>query len=197
MPSVADVVQALRAEPVRGHVIDLVPYAAEHHDTIIALRNTERASYFLHQPAPLTRESQARWFEGYLGRSDDIQWAIVTKQGDVLGATALYGITDDRSRGEKGRLVMDDARGREGPYTLEAELLLLDVAFDRVGLERVDTCVRHDNGVMQSINARLGFERTGEHDIRGVPYFDYSLTPVRYTPAALRATAAAWARRGR
>lgn len=195
MNTVADQVLALRAAPVRGAVIDLVPYAPVHHAQVIAMRNTERASYFLHQPAPLTLEGQARWFEGYTARRDDVQWAIARKDGTVVGATALYGITADRARAEKGRLVVDDAYAREAPYTLEAELLLLDIAFGTFGLAQVDTCVRDDNGVMQSINARLGFVRTGEHDIRGVEYFDYALTPDRYQPDALRATVDAWARR--
>jgi RimJ/RimL family protein N-acetyltransferase len=194
-PNVADQVLTLRATPVVGALIDLVPYAPAHHDTVIGFRNTERASYFLHQPEPLTVEKQSKWFAGYQDRRDDVQWAITRKDGVVVGATALYGIADDRSRAEKGRLVIDDARAREAPYTLEAELLLLDVAFANFGIARVETCVRDDNGVMQSINARLGFVRTGEHDIRGVEYFDYVLTPERYQPDALRATVAAWARR--
>jgi RimJ/RimL family protein N-acetyltransferase len=195
LPSVADEVRALRAGRVEGHVVDLVPYGPEHHERVIGLRNTARATYFLHQPAPLTLEGQAKWFAGYLSRFDDVQWAICRKDGLVVGATALYGITDDRARAEKGRLVIDDAYAKEGPYILEAELLLLDVAFGRVKVARVDTCVRDDNGTMQSINAKLGFTRTGEHDIRGVEYWDYALTPDRYAPERLRAVAAAWAAR--
>lgn len=192
---VATQVLALRAAPVVGAIIDLVPYAPAHHEAVIGFRNTERATYFLHQPEPLTLDKQTTWFAGYQDRRDDVQWAIARKDGVIVGATALYGIAADRSHAEKGRLVVDDARAREAPYTLEAELLLLDIAFDTFGIARVDTCVRHDNGVMQSINARLGFERTGEHDIRGVEYFDYALTRDRYRPAALRTTVDAWARR--
>ncbi len=194
-PTVARAVCALRRAPVRGHVIDLVPYRAAHHERVIALRNTERASYFLHQPAPLTREGQAGWFASYLNKTDDLQWAIVRKDGAVVGATALYGIADDRSMAEKGRLVADPLLSKQGPYVLEAELLLLDVAFARLDLRAVTTCVRDDNGVMQHINARLGFERSGQHVIRGVEYFDYRLTADRYAPEPLRATAVAWAQR--
>lgn len=194
-PAVADQVLAFRAQPVLGVLIDLVPYSPEHHNTVIGFRNTERASYFLHQPEPLTVEKQSKWFAGYQDRRDDIQWAITRKDGVVVGATALYGIAEDRSRAEKGRLVIDDTRAREAPYTLEAELLLLGVAFDSLGIARIETCVRDDNGVMQSINARLGFVRSGQHDIRGVEYFDYVLTPDRYQPAPLQATVDAWARR--
>lgn len=193
--TVADIVRVLRTAPVIGHVVDLVPYGPAYHERLIVLRNTDRASYYLHQPAPLVLEGQAKWFAGYEARFDDIQWVIVNKQGAMVGGTALYGITDDRSRAEKGRLVVDEARAKEAPYILEAELLLLDVAFDRLQVARVDTCVRDDNAVMQSINAKLGFERTGEHDIRGVEYFDYALTPARYAPDRLRATARAWAAR--
>lgn len=195
---VAGTVRALREAPVLGHTIDLIPYTPAYHDALIALRNTDRASYYLHQPAPLTRAGQQRWYEGYLERDDDIQWIIARKDGTPVGGTALYGIAGDRMRAEKGRLVIDETRTREAPYVLEAELLLLDIAFDRLDIGRVDTCVRHDNATMQSINARLGFVRTGAHDIRGVEYFDYAASPARYhthTSLALRAVPAAWARR--
>jgi RimJ/RimL family protein N-acetyltransferase len=193
--TVAECVAALRTTPLRGHVVDLLPYSGEHHDTVIGMRNTDRASYYLHQPAPLVRDGQARWFAQYLTKTDDLQWVIARKDGVIVGATALYDIAADRSRGEKGRLVVDDERAREAPYILEAELLLLDVAFNTLQLASVTTCVRDDNAVMQSINARFGFVRNGQHDIRGVEYFDYVLTPDRYTSDALRQTAMAWARR--
>lgn len=183
---------ALREEPIEGTVVDLLPYSARHHEVVVAMRNEQRASYFLHQPEPLTLEKQALWFAGYLSRTDDLQWVIANKSGTVVGATALYGIASDRSRAEKGRLVVNDAMSREAPYVLEAELLLLDTAFSRLAIKHIDTCVRHDNSTMQSINARFGFVRSGEHDIRGVVYFDYVLNTDDYRPDAMRETLRAW-----
>jgi RimJ/RimL family protein N-acetyltransferase len=193
--SVAGQVHALRTERLSGHVVDLLPYAPAYHARLIALRNDQRASYYLHQPEPLTIAGQSRWFEAYTQRADDLQWVIVSKDGSVVGGTALYNIADDRAQAEKGRLAVDDARAMEAPYALEAELLLLDLAFYRLELRRVLTCVRHNNTVMLSINAKLGFERIGQHDIRGVTYFDLALTAPRYAPHAWRTLAAAWARR--
>jgi len=193
--SVADQVLALREMRVEGSIVDLVPYAHEHHEAVIALRNTERARYFLLQPEPLTVEKQTRWFNGILARRDDVQWTIVRKDGVIVGATALYGITDDRARAEKGRLVIDEARSREAPYTLEAELLLLDIAFGLFGIQRVETSVRHDNATMQSINTRLGFVHTGTHDNNGVEYYLSSLRAEQYQPQVLRALVDGWARR--
>lgn len=194
-PRIADGVRMLRNTPVAGTLIDLVPYSSLHHDTIISLRNTERATYFLHQPEPLTLAKQAQWFDSYLKRTDDIQWAIVEKSGKTIGATALYGISDDFSRAEKGRLVADELASQSGPLVLEAELLLLDTAFFVLGLDRVETCVRHDNTVMQSINSRFGFTATGQHDIRGVTYFDFALLRDHYKPSHLRSTVETWANR--
>ena len=195
MSTVAADVERIRASPLHGHVVDLVPYVAMHHSEVISLRNRPRPMYFLHQPEPLTLPGQQRWFSGYLERRDDIQWVIAGKDGTVLGATALYSIAADRTRAEKGRLVIDETRSMEAPYVLEAELLLLDVAFTHLGIQRVETCVRHDNGGMQSINARLGFTPCGSHDVRGVVYLDFDLTPQRHQPAALQRIAAAWAAR--
>jgi RimJ/RimL family protein N-acetyltransferase len=193
--SLATLVESLRNCALVGTVVDLVPYGPEHHEALIALRNDPRASYFLHQPAPLTYDGQARWFAAYQERRDDLQWAILRKDGTLIGGTALYGIAADRSRAEKGRLVVDDTVAREAPFAVDAELLLLDCAFTHFGLARIDTCVRHDNVVMQQLNARLGFLRTGSHDIRGVEYHDFALTPEQYRPESLRALLATWGRR--
>ena len=193
--TVIDLVEQFRATAVRGHVVDLLPYADAHHTQVLALRNLPRPMYFLHQPDLLTLAGQTRWFAGYLERRDDIQWVIARKDGTVLGATALYDIAADRSHADKGRLVIDESRSMEAPYVLEAELLLLDVAFARLGIARIDTCVRHDNAGMQSINARLGFTPGGSHDVRGVEYLDFSVTAEQHHPEALRRVAAAWAAR--
>jgi RimJ/RimL family protein N-acetyltransferase len=191
----AQLVAQLRSTPRIGRVVDLLPYCEAHHSAIIALRNNARASYFLHQPAPLTLESQSRWYAAYLERDDDVQWVIARKDGEIVGGTALYGIAADRLRGEKVRLVIDECHALEAPYALEAELLLLDTAFQILALSRVDTCVRHDNTAMQSINARLGFLRVGAHVIRGVDYHDFSLATGAHAPWKLRATLDAWTRR--
>jgi RimJ/RimL family protein N-acetyltransferase len=191
----ARVVQQLRSAPRAGQVVDLIPYAALHHRRLVALRNESRASYYLHQPAPLTIAAQSVWYNAYLARHDDVQWVIARKDGVVVGGTALYGIAADRSRAEKGRLVVDPSHAMEAPYALEAELLLLDVAFNALGIAQVETCVRHNNLPMQSINARLGFTPVGQHQVRGVDYYDYSLTATQYAPTKLYATLDAWSRR--
>jgi RimJ/RimL family protein N-acetyltransferase len=191
----AHVVHRLRSAPRVGQVVDLIPYAALHHRRLVALRNEARASYYLHQPAPLTIASQSQWYNAYLERHDDVQWVIARKDGVVVGGTALYGIAPDRSRAEKGRLVIDPSHAMEAPYALEAELLLLEAAFDELGIAQIETCVRHDNLSMQSINTRLGFTPAGQHQVRGVDYYDYSLTATLYAPTKLHATLSAWSRR--
>jgi len=191
--ALADSVKRLRAQPVVGRTIDLVPYGPEHHANTARQRNIKRARYNLNQDFESTEVSQARWFEAYLSRYDDVMWAIVTKYADFIGTTSLYDITENQ--GEKGRLVIDPKKGLRGPYALEAELLVLEIAFTDFGLERVITVVRDSNAKMNSMNVRLGFTRTGTRLLRGEPYGLYTLEPASFQPVGLNTVIDHWEKR--
>lgn len=166
----------LRSVPIRGSLIDLLPYAPQHFGDIIRLRNQERARYALHQEKVLTLDDQRNWYEAYVHRSNDLTFVVATKDGTVIGTNALYDIDTSAGTAELGRLVIDEERGMEAPYVLEAELRLLDLAFDTLGLTKIVCTVRHDNHKTLSMNLRFGASVTGQIDIRGVP-FDYLELP--------------------
>ena len=190
------VVDRMRQDRVEGLVVSLEPYSHCHANAVIALRNTERARYFLTQPNALTLESQTAWYEAYLQRDNDIQWVIRDHRGRLVGATALYDIDlEDGTTAEKGRLVVDQEVSRETPIVLEAELLLLSIAFQQLGLAQIMTRVNPDNLSMISINKRLGFEKTGHSSLRGASKVVQTLEARAYRPNRLNQIVQHWRKR--
>jgi len=73
--------------------------------------------------------------------------------------------------------------------------LLLRIAFEDLGVARIKTIVRSENEKMISMNARLGFERCGVRDVRGVSYDEYDLKPEALDAGPLDAILTHWRRR--
>ena len=187
--------QRYRREAVRGVVMTLVPYGAQHIDDICRLRNTERARYYLNQEAPLTPEKQRNWTAGYEARWGDLYWMIQAPDGRIVGATALYDIDEAGASAEIGRLVVDEKVAFEAPYALEADLLVLRLAFADLGVARVTTIVRHENEKMNSMNARFGFLPCGTRDVRGTLYGEYDLDAERFDPNLFDGILTHWSKR--
>jgi RimJ/RimL family protein N-acetyltransferase len=184
-----------RREPIEGQVITLVPYGDRYVEDVCRLRNADRARFFLNQEEPLVPERQRAWTTGYLDRVGDLYWMIQSKDGRIVGANALYDIAPDGSIAEKGRLVVDEAVAMEAPYALEADVMLLRIAFEDLGIARIKTIVRAENEKMNSMNARLGFVPCGKRDVRGVSYDEYDLVPEAFDPAPFDATLSHWRKR--
>ena len=179
--------QRHRSTPTRGKVVDLLPLAEAHAADVVRLRNQQRAMHFMTSPKPLTVEDQRRWFADYLRRDDDLQWMIAAKDGALVGVTALYDIDLAAGSAEKGRLVSADEISLAAPYVLEAELLLLRLAFGELGLQTVSAAIRPDNDKVISAHARMGFRRDGSKHIRGTDYEVHRLRAERFDPTPMEA----------
>ncbi|OXS79288.1 GNAT family N-acetyltransferase [Domibacillus enclensis] len=179
----------------RGSFITLIPYSNEYAADIVKLRNTDRARYYLHQGFEATVETQMAWTREYIEKTNDIYWVIQcneTKQ--IIGSTSLYEITHLQC--EKGRLVIDEKVASCKPYVLEAEIMIIKVAFEKLQLKKIITSTRYDNGKMESINKRLGFVQYGFHDIRGVQYNDFVLEQENFNSKPFEKILSHWLKRG-
>lgn len=184
-----------RAEPLKGAVITMTPCTLDDAADLVRMRNSERARFALTQTSLLTLDTQQQFFQNYFARNNDLYWMIRDPSGRSVGANALYDIDRDGRTAEKGRLVVEEASGLGGPYTLESDLLLLRFAFEVLQLERIITIVRPENQKMSSMNARLGFVRCGEREVRGVMYQEFSLERGRFEPGPLEAIVSHWRQR--
>jgi RimJ/RimL family protein N-acetyltransferase len=188
----AALVRQWRSQPLIGSTIAMTPCTPDDAADLVRLRNAERARFGLNQLQHLTVEAQADFLRTYLARSNDLYWMIRTRDGAVVGANALYSIDDVPGVAEKGRLVIDEALGLAGPFALESDLLLLDLAFKSLELDRVVTIVRPENTKMLSMNSRLGFKPCGEREVRGVMYGEFCLESTHFEAEPLQSIVAHW-----
>jgi RimJ/RimL family protein N-acetyltransferase len=179
--------------PLIGKTVDLLPFSPEHAEATAKLRNAPNARAFFDQAEFSTKESQEAYFKLYAQRDDDLYWVIAEKTGEIVGATALYGLTPQT--GEKGRLILDEAASKRGPFALEAELLLISFALDELKLPEITTVVRPDNSKMNSLNNRLGFRPVGPYELRGRMYVQFRLDPKDYAPENFAPLIDYWASR--
>lgn len=156
-----------------GRIVDLVPLDRTHTPDVVQLRNSPHVRQFFDEKDLTTVESQNAFFEKYSGWPDDLYWAVVSKSGKVIGTNRINAI--DGESGCKGSLIIDQNEARLGPYALEAELLLLNFAFNVLGVKRIKTIVRPDNIKMIGLNTKLGFRLVGPYDQRGVMNNEYML----------------------
>lgn len=178
-------VARLREVRLVGTTLALVPYSTEHAEPLRTLRNLPENQFNLAQGGEISAEQQAGWARAYSARDNDLCWAVVTPQGEFAGATRIYDIDLAGASAEKGGLVLRSELARVAPLALEAELMLLHLAFRWLGLAEIITQVRPENTNMLSINARLGFQPAGEATLRGVAYGRFSLTAGGFDPAPL------------
>ncbi len=188
-------VLASKHRTIEGKLVRLVPSKPEHAAEMCRLRNQPRAISWLLQGGELGVEQQTAWILRTDAKDDDISWTVFDRAGRAIGTNALYDIDAEGDGAEKGRLTVDEAVGLEAPYALESDLLLIGFALGELGLRAIRTRVRHDNLKMQSMNARLGFERVGEHIARGVPHIDQLLRRDSFDPRPLDAIIDHWSKR--
>lgn len=128
----------------------------------------------------LTSESQAKWYESYLTRFDDIYWCIYNKQNQFIGTVRVYDIDEENDICDQGSLMIDEDYVAGGPYAVEVELLTLDFIFGILKIGKVINEDRADNKVMNNLTKKLGFKFVKDTKIGEVDYKYYLLSPEDY-----------------
>lgn len=177
---ISTVVREYKNRIIEGVCLDLVPLSATFSEDIAALRNREENRYNLNQDYELTKEMQDAWTEAYLDRDDDLYWCLVRKDGQFLGTIRLYEIKEDEKTCRQGSFMVDKDYAAEGPYALEAIILTLDFAFEKLLCGLVYNDDRCDNKVMNNLSKKFGFSFVEEISVKGVPYNLYSVAPDAY-----------------
>lgn len=144
---------ALRLEPLTEGAVALRMLGRDDLATTLAWRNDPGSRTWFHSDDVIAWESHVAWFEGYLGRDGDHVF-ILEDEGRPAAQVSLYRVTDGSA--EFGRLLVDpDARGKG--YGNLASRLCLQVADERLGLDRVHLEVKRDNAAAIKIYEGLGF----------------------------------------
>ncbi|MFG2826282.1 GNAT family N-acetyltransferase [Streptomyces sp. NPDC048434] len=174
---------ALSEKPVlTGARIRLAPLSSRHaaaFHTAAVDPETRRLTGTHHD---FTLEEMQAWCAGSADRADRLDLAIEDREtGGFLGELALSGIDPPNAHGSFRIALTPDATGRG--IGSEAIRLLLDYAFDRVGLHRVQLEVFDYNPRARRTYEKCGFEVEGR--MREALFWDGAWHDV-FVMAALR-----------
>lgn len=177
---IANIVREYREKRIEGKLVDLVPFTLADVDNVVEIRNREKNRYFLNQTYVITSESQAKWYQSYLERFNDIYWCVYDKLDQFIGTVRIYDIDEENDICDQGSLMLSEEFAAKGPYAVEVELLTLDFIFDVLKIGKVINEDRADNKVMNNLTKKLGFVFVKDTKIGDVDYKYYLLTPDDY-----------------
>jgi N-acetylneuraminate synthase len=137
----------------------LRPLTAADTDRVVGWRARPDVLGQLFSERAPTRDEHAAWFRQLEQRSDRVELVIVL-EGRAVGTVGLSNLDLGAREAEMGILVGEpEVRGR-GVAT-SASRLILDYAFDILGLERVYLTLFADNAVARRLYEKLGFMDDG------------------------------------
>jgi diamine N-acetyltransferase len=146
------------APELSGEFVTLRPLRVEDAALTHQWRLGDRARHL--NGAATSVEAQARWIATRPG--DEFNYVIELKRGAPVGMLSLVSIDMANRRAESARfLIGDEAAARGVPAAVEAMKLLYELAFDRLGLERVHGIVAAHNPLMVKWQKFLGMKEEG------------------------------------
>jgi RimJ/RimL family protein N-acetyltransferase len=141
----------------------LRPMQVDDAETIANLIRREPDASFGHSRFPYSAIAIADWF-GEMAEKDpapDIELAVVLREtGELIGETGLYSIDWIARTAESGSWLYRAADRGQG-YGTEAKLLLLEYAFDRLGLNMIWAWVKERNPRSQAALRKQGYRDAG------------------------------------
>lgn len=143
----------------RGDRIDLRTIESEDAAIIQRARNEPAFREGFRVETPTTRNMVEGYIEERVEGDDDSIQLLVCRDGDAVGAVSLLEMR--RSHGMLHYWLLPDERGHG--YATEGAALLLDHAFETVGLHRVSAWTIADNEASQAVLRRLGFCHEGTY----------------------------------
>jgi RimJ/RimL family protein N-acetyltransferase len=108
---------------------------------------------------PPTLEDEHDWYESARADENGVLWSIETLDGDLVGSTDLR-LAPHAERAELGIAIQDKTRWSEGLGT-DAIRLVVEYAFDELGLHRVELQTDEANARAIRCYEKVGFVREG------------------------------------
>jgi len=141
----------------------LRPLAARDLPLTLGWRNTPEIRCCFRTPDTIQMDGHKAWFNEYLTRSDDHMF-IIESEGTPVGQIGLYHIADDRTDAEFGRLMIGDRKSQGRGIAKAASTMILEYAFESLGLDRLFLEVRAANEKAIRLYHRIGFKDTHTED---------------------------------
>jgi diamine N-acetyltransferase len=138
--------------------VNLRPLRAEDAELTLSWRTSERAG-LLNRGAE-TVADQAEWIRSR--PASERNFVIELDDGRAVGMLSLIGVDTENRHAESARFLIGDEDAVRGvPAAVEAMKLLYELAFDRMGLERVWGTVAAGNRRMIKWQRYLGMREEG------------------------------------
>ena len=144
-----------------GKCLDMVPATEEYAEKIVHLRNKPDIKYWFNQDKDISLETQIKWLESYKKKENDLYWCLLKHDGTFLGTIRLYNIDLNGEFCEEGSYVINSDYSEEAPYSIEAKMLALDIAFRDLEIKFMVNQNKADNKTINNLDNQLGF-KTGE-----------------------------------
>lgn len=181
-----------RKTPLKGFYVDLVPVTYEDVPDMVRLRNTERSRTCFYQLYNLTEAGQRAWLDRYFQRDNDLYWTIRDKKGEFLGLVRAYDMDFSTGYVEAGSLIVRADRAKERPYTLEANILLLELLYDTFGFPSTVGRMQTANVQSRAFNKHMGAWEGARYYLNGGEFLMVYNSPATYQRQALHALLDRW-----
>lgn len=150
-----------------GELVTLKRHTPENREAFIRWYQDPDIAYTLrHDLQPLTRIQAAGYFDTIIlpMSARGVCWAVYSRDDDrLIGSTALTEI-NERQGTCLFRIVIGEKDVWGRGYGTEATRLVVDEAFEHLGLQQVRLEVFSHNERAQHAYVRVGFRVTGEHN---------------------------------
>ena len=171
---------------LRGRKVNLRPMCRETDlDLCTKYINDPEVRQYLASFLPLSKEAEASWFDSFAERNKktttDIILAIVDiETGKYIGSIGLHQINWRDGRATTGTLIGDKTYWNRG-YGTDAKMILLDYAFNTLGLRKIDSAAFAPNKRSINYSLHCGYKVEGvlkKHAFRDGRFQDYVLLAV-------------------
>lgn len=144
-----------------GDTVYLRPVEMEDRDRFVAWLNDEQARGGLGSIHPVSRLAEEEYLRTQLKKQDQVFLSIVEKaSGRHIGSTGLHGINPVHRHCTFGLLIGDRTAWGKG-YGTETTRLMVDYAFRKLNLNRVELHVFSYNTRAIAVYEKAGFVREG------------------------------------
>lgn len=140
-----------------GKKVTLRPHQEEDLASYQRWINDPEINRYLMVTWPMTTIGHSNWFEtaAAAANPDDIRVAVCTKEGVLIGNMAMNVNIRKRSA-TTGTLIGSKVHHNQG-YATEGKMLLLDYAFNWLGLRKVTSSILSLNGASKTYAAKCGY----------------------------------------
>jgi len=151
----------------------------ESHLPILASWRSDGSTYpYFHEHVPISLAAQAEWFAAQRSNPGEVNFAVTTLDGELVGTISLVRIDGRNRRAELGRVLIGDEHRRGSGFGREMTYLALEYAFGHLNVHKVVCEVIAENAPARELYRKFGFAEEGvlrQHVFKSGRYLDVVL----------------------